>query len=334
METRRVQISGGSTFIVSIPKRWATRNGLKAGFLLNIEEDRNGNLILSTKTISQKDSSTGEIQLNGKESSEAVLRRLVGAYINGVPNIRVISKENLKPDISRTIRDFTRLVMGVEIVDEKRDSVTLQDLIDPKDFSIRTGIKRMAFISEGMLNDSLKGLTHMDDDIMNDVIMRDIEVDRICWLIQKEYNLLSADPMLVEKTGVDSQEAVHYMMASRHIERVADHGVSIASNLLNADLNSSGKTASKIKTLGIEAKKHFLDSVSSLLSRDLELAEDVIERSKVQREEQESILKEVFTLQTDTAVRLAYVINSIDRINAYAGDISKTTINMLSVKVN
>jgi len=31
METRKVQVTGGSTYTVSIPKSWATDNGVSAG---------------------------------------------------------------------------------------------------------------------------------------------------------------------------------------------------------------------------------------------------------------------------------------------------------------
>ncbi|MFW6449319.1 MAG: AbrB/MazE/SpoVT family DNA-binding domain-containing protein, partial [Halobacteriota archaeon] len=41
METRKVQLTGGSTYTVSLPKPWARRNGIEAGSTLAFLEDGN-----------------------------------------------------------------------------------------------------------------------------------------------------------------------------------------------------------------------------------------------------------------------------------------------------
>ena len=40
MDTRKVQRTGKSTFIVSLPKSWATKNGISAGSIIYINQGR------------------------------------------------------------------------------------------------------------------------------------------------------------------------------------------------------------------------------------------------------------------------------------------------------
>jgi phosphate uptake regulator len=45
-EQRKLQMTGGSTYILSLPKEWVTRNQLQKGSLLVLAEEDNGSLSL------------------------------------------------------------------------------------------------------------------------------------------------------------------------------------------------------------------------------------------------------------------------------------------------
>ena len=257
METRKVQLSGGSTYIVSIPKRWARKVGISSGSSLNIMEDRNGNLILSPGPLTSRESVDGEIKLTGKEGPDAIMRRLVGAYVSGVTSLVVTSNGSIPPELARVVREFTRLVMGVEIVEERKDLIRLQDLIDPADFSLRTGLKRMAYITEKMVEDSLIGLKDPGNMMLDDVVLRDMEVDRINWLIHKEYNMLSMYPRMSEKANISTEDALNYMISSRLVERVADHAVSMARYMQMRESFEDPSLINAIHREGMKAKKIF-----------------------------------------------------------------------------
>ncbi|MGA1822140.1 MAG: PhoU domain-containing protein [Thermoplasmatota archaeon] len=327
METRKVQISGGSTYIVSLPKKWAEKSGIKNGSTVNIIEDRGGNLLVSPQPISFKEAVTAEIKITGDESPEAVMRRLVGAYVSGVTGMVVSAPKTIPPQICRSVREFTRLVMGVEIVEERKDQIRLQDLIDPADFSMKEGLKRMAYITEKMVEDSLKGLKVEDEAMMEDVIARDLEADRIGWLIHKEYSMVNIFPRLSGKNMMSSNETLNLLLISRILERVADHAVGIAETAMKGDVHNQDGISESIYKEGRDAKKIFSDSIKALFSQDLNLANSVIDRSRHIKERIDPILRRVYTLPSDEAVNLAFILNSIERIAAYGADIGKAVLN-------
>jgi phosphate uptake regulator len=327
METRKVQISGGSTYIVSLPKKWAQKSGIKNGSTINIIEDRGGNLLISPQPISFKESITAEIKISGDESPEAVMRRLVGAYVSGVTGMVVSAPKIIPPQICRAVREFTRLVMGVEIVEEKKDEIRLQDLIDPADFSMKEGLKRMSYITEKMVEDSLRGLKVHDEEMMEDVVARDLEADRIGWLIHKEYSMISLFPRLSGKNIMTSNESLNFLLISRILERVADHAVGIAETAQKGGVHNQDGISEGIYKEGKESKKIFSDAIQSLFSQDLEMADSVIDRSRNLKERIDPMLRKVYTLSSDEAVKLAFILNSIERIGAYGADIGKIVLN-------
>jgi phosphate uptake regulator len=125
------------------------------------------------------------------------------------------------------------------------------------------------------------------------------------------------------------------MLTSRIVERVADHAVAMAEYLIKLKETEDSTILATLEKQGALVKKIFSDSVSSLFSQDLNLANDVVDRSRELKDRLEPLLKKVFKFQADEAVLLAYVINSIDRIASYGGDIGKITLNRLvTVKVD
>ena len=53
-EQRKLQVTGGSTFILSLPKDWATKNELKRGSSMMVREEDDGSLSIITHKFSQK----------------------------------------------------------------------------------------------------------------------------------------------------------------------------------------------------------------------------------------------------------------------------------------
>ncbi|HTY74407.1 MAG TPA: AbrB/MazE/SpoVT family DNA-binding domain-containing protein, partial [Candidatus Nanoarchaeia archaeon] len=46
-ERRKVQFTGGSTFIVSLPKKWIAQNQLKRGSFLKVRQEEDGLLVMA-----------------------------------------------------------------------------------------------------------------------------------------------------------------------------------------------------------------------------------------------------------------------------------------------
>src|SRR5579863_1383157 len=100
MEGRKLQLAGKSTFLVSLPKRWVTGAGLKAGDTLFVETESDGSVSIRSRT-SERPAVRRKIFLEkGEETREHLLRKLVGAYVSGFGLIEV----RFSPDRSAFVR--------------------------------------------------------------------------------------------------------------------------------------------------------------------------------------------------------------------------------------
>ena len=65
-ETRKLQFTGGSTYIVSLPKRWIDQNQLKKGSVIKLREEESGLLSIIPSELSvqqtQEEAQTPEPQ--------------------------------------------------------------------------------------------------------------------------------------------------------------------------------------------------------------------------------------------------------------------------------
>ena len=90
-EVRRLQLTGGSTYIVSLPKRWVKEHGLVAKDQIRVEWRPSGNLriIPETSAISRR----REVDLALDEiPPKLAIDHLIAAYLSGAGIIRIRSK--------------------------------------------------------------------------------------------------------------------------------------------------------------------------------------------------------------------------------------------------
>ena len=106
VEYRKLQVTGGSTFIVSLPKRWIRDHGLKQSDVVGVEYMTSGELqIAPNETRSLKRRATIDLE---KMPEAALYDFLIGIYVCGCDSIMVKSKAGLKTKQRRTAKKRRR----------------------------------------------------------------------------------------------------------------------------------------------------------------------------------------------------------------------------------
>ncbi|MGQ9588467.1 MAG: PhoU domain-containing protein, partial [Thermoplasmata archaeon] len=314
METRKLQKTGGSTYIVSLPKNWVVASKLKEGDVVSMTVDNNGLLVLDPALGARKPSSKIEIQVEEEENSLHFLRRLIGLYISGHDEIVVKARTRISPDVRKAVRDFTRRVIGSEVVEESNNSISIQDVADHSHLDMRKILNRMHLMSRSMLLDAMEALIEGNRDLANDVVSRDDEVDRLYWFVSKQQSMLVRDSSVARKMGLGVSESSFYLSAAKALERIADHAARIGHS---ASAISSEKIPDKIaremQDYGAAAVSVLDRSVESLLKVDLELANAVADESERLRESGEILIQQIMDHKGKFAVPLARVVESLER---------------------
>jgi phosphate uptake regulator len=329
METRKLQKTGGSTYIVSLPKHWVVSSKLKEGDTVSMSIDSTGLLTLDPSLGTRTPSSKIEIWVDEQEVELHFLRRLIGLYISGHDEIVVRGRVRIPPEIRKVVRDFARKVIGSEIVEESGSLITIQDVADHSHLDMRKMLRRMHLMSRSMHADAMEALLESNDALAEDVLSRDDEVDRLYWFVSKQQSMILRDPAVARKMNMGVSEATFYLSAAKALERIADHAARIAhsvSALSSEKLNE--KFLNDLKQYGETVQSTFDRSVESLLNADLHKANEVADESEELRKNGERLIEHVMAQKVKSAVPLSRVVESLERTALYSVDIAEIAINL------
>ena len=81
MEGRKLQLTGGSTYVVSLPKHWVVDSGLKAGDTVFLETEPEGSVMIRPRPTERAHLRRRIFEEKGEERRDHLLRKLIGAYI-------------------------------------------------------------------------------------------------------------------------------------------------------------------------------------------------------------------------------------------------------------
>jgi phosphate uptake regulator len=328
MESRKVQITGGSTYIVSLPKPWVIERGISAGDSLWISLTHDGALLLSPEKKEQKEIKKKVLELRD-ESDEHLVRKLIGLYIAGYNTIEITAKK-IDSKTKRAIRDFTKMVVGPEIIDENDRYVILQDLINPSEFSQKKGLRRMYLLVKSMHEDAVLALNKREKTLANDIIFRDDDVNRLEWMIAKQYNLILNDTEIAKSIGVKSEKSLNFMLISRILERIGDHATKIAeSTLLLEGMEIEDRIIRDINQASGISLDILDKSMKAFFSEDLNEANEAIDLSDRLNKASDSLMKKIRHQESDVVVFLTSIIESVRRAGLYATDIAEIAINYI-----
>src|SRR5437016_14390908 len=130
MEGRKLQLTGGSTYVVSLPKRWVTDAGLKAGDTVFLEPQVDGAVSIRAHPAEKPLARRRVFEEKGEERRDHLLRKLIGAYIAGFGYIEIRVKPEAGPFVRRIAGDFTSMLIRSEVIFKSRKVVARPDRSD------------------------------------------------------------------------------------------------------------------------------------------------------------------------------------------------------------
>jgi len=264
MELRKIQKTGGSTFIVSLPKNWVLKQQLEQGSILSIKEQEDGALlILPTSVEKQKKKTT----INAGENLQ---RKLTEKYLLGHDIIEVNfgeQQEKQKKHMKKWLNHF----IGFEIVEETADTILIKNLLNPEEVSIMKSLRRMFTIVAVMHKDLVTAFKENNKQLLKDVIQRDVEVNRLYFLIVRQIRTTIQNSSIRGKEGISAVDCIDYRLVANHVENIADSLEAIAREALSDGL----KPVKKITTLLESALEVHTTATKALLTKDETMALEV-----------------------------------------------------------
>ena len=332
-ETRKLQYTGGSSYIVSLPKKWIQNLGLKQGDHVVILRQGNSTLQIapaSKRPIKEQKEATIEV---GKDNNPYfIARKLIALYFLGFNVINVVSKEDrLIVEQREVIKSIIRRVlMGTEIIADSATGITLQVLINLLDLSVDTAFKRMLLIAKSMYRDTVLSLKENNVELAEEVVKSDDEVDRFSFYIIRQLKIAIKNEYLLKEIGLEEpRNCLGYRLIAKSVERVADHAVIIAKDIIEMRQPLNEDIVEKISNMSYFALEVLDDSCLSMFTRDYEAADRAIEKARKIEEMEKAILRAVSKPRdVNELYRIKLITENIRRVAEYASDIAEIVLNM------
>ncbi len=318
MELRKVQRTGGGTFLISLPKDWAERNGLDRGALVAVSERVNGHLVIAPKYGVERVSSVAMVR-----PTSSLHREILGRYLQGYDIIRIEAKGRISSeDRERLKRMASSRLIGVEIIEEDYSKIVMQCLLEPSAFPPERILRREYSIASSMHRDAVTALTEGDTPLAENVIARDEEVDRLYFLLVRILRTIVQNPNLSDKLGILPIDCLDHRLAASLVESIGDQSTQIAENVIKmAGTKMTEELSQLLLKLHKIAYGAHEDAMVGLFSRDISLAEKIREK----RETVAQIFGEIENITRAQPLELAPCLltaSSIGRIYDYSIDIA------------
>lgn len=272
MEIRRAQITGGSSFMITLPKSWAESVGLKKNDPISLIPQPNGGLLLTVNGTQEQENSLKTIDVGTTRDAEALYRYLIGAYIAGHDQILVRSDSSIKGAFLEAVSKFTQTSIGMEIVEEEEDRILIKDLMDHTEIQPQKNVRREYLLVKRMISEIFSS-TRVPTEEME---ARDTEVDRIHWLVRRQSSIHQQDINLSNRMGIDLRSVTNCVSVSKTLERMGDHVVLLNGHLQTLDDSSSKSISVAFAELSESIRGYVDKSMAAWFDADDEGAEMLI----------------------------------------------------------
>jgi phosphate uptake regulator len=323
METRRVQITGGATFMVTLPKEWAEAQKLHAGAEVELHPHGPDLLILRPHRDSQP--TRGVLALDAK-TGDALMRAFISMYVAGFDIIEVRG-ERITPEQRQTIRKITQALIGPEIMEETKDSIVIHNLLNFSELSAPKTLERIFLMVRDMFGDAVRAAADHDAELAHDIMARDEDVDRLYLMLHRQFRIVLRDLLAEEALGISRVKLFDIHTVARQLERIADHAVKIArvTTLLRA--TPPHKVAEALRKGGETVATLLQEAIEAFRLPNPDLASQVIDKASGVEERLMKTVKLLWDLDPQEAQLIGIACDSIGRVKDYSINIAEAALN-------
>ena len=313
---RKVQLTGGSTYTVSLPKEWAGGQHIEPGSTVNLYT-RGDQLIITRGT--PESGSGRQARIDASDRDPATLALTVGsAYVSGCDEIRIEGLERTgdRRAVSRAIRRF----VGLEVMAEDETGLTARTMLDAADLSPQQTLAQIERTTLEMHADAITAVVEADGELGDRIVRQDDTVDRLFALVSRGFQRSLVDPSVaLSRDGLSSFE---YYMAGRQLERVADHAEKIAEIATRVDAAPPEDIAEMLVAYGERSRDVLRDSLAGLLEADQDLSA-VVSESEELLSDIEALDETLYTTDVEDRYHHGVVLDSIERTVQYGVNIAE-----------
>ena len=330
-DVRRLQLTGGSTYTMSLPKPWIISNNLSARDGIRVEWRASGELSLTPLVEAGEDKTIVKLNLNDIPEG-ALYDHLMGAYLSGTQEVSIFSENSFSREVRSEIRRFLRSTRGFEIGEESESSMNLISLLNAGELPLHASLNRMYLLLTSLVRDTFEVLTGSNEELISDFEEREREVDGLHYLIERQVGAMLDSQQVSRSLGLSRKEGVEHTNLARSLERMMDHAHEMARLALETNPRPSLRPDEyplSLLSVWMDALKTLMINLRTHDAYQIETARNSLKAAQLALKEHEEGLwsgrRKASPLLFEDRIS-----ESIRRICAYSRDFGEILLNMIA----
>jgi phosphate uptake regulator len=331
METRKVQLSGGTTYTVSLPKSWANEHGVEAGSTLSLYPNGDGTLLVEVDVDGSTDTRSAALDVS-TAGPEAVRQRIHALHAVGFDSVTLSDKTGHSVETRALVEDTVSNLSGFELLEGEDARIELTNLIDADNVDVRKSALRLRLVMLGMHRDAVSAVLNDDESLAQRVIDRDSEADKLFAMVTRHFRRALASLQEVQKLGYSRDELFEYYYISRQFERIADHAEKIARFAIDPEARVPEDFADRIDGVASSAR-HVVDTAADVIlaDGDIQAAHSALATRADLTEEIRTLDRELYTHDDPAeAYVVGLLLDSLRRTAEYGGNVADIAIQQVT----
>lgn len=330
METRKVQLSGGTTFTISLPKAWATEHGIDSDSLVSLHPNGDGSLLVEALDEDDTDDRTAVVDV-ATTDDDALAQQLVALYTVGYDAVTLRDRTGHSPERRRTVEAAIEGLSGFELLEASETTIRLLNLIDAENVDVRKSALRLRLVVLSMHSDAITAIADGDAELARRVVTRDSEADKLFAMVTRHFRRSLSDLHEVEKLDHSRDRLFEYYYVCRQLERIADHAVKMARFVLETDVDIPDALVDSLREHGDTARSVLDDAADVVLAdADVEMAHDALARRDQLVADIDAVDRDLYDHgEPDAAYATGLLLDSIRRSASYGANVATIGIQQV-----
>jgi len=275
MERRKLQQVGGGTYTVSVPKEWAEAQSLSTGSMIHIYPRTDGSLVVRTEETERGSLTETDVRIESDDFA-AVKAEFSGAHAAGFDTVSVETSESFTEGERHAIEEATRGLIGMEVTEEGEAGITVRNLLDASEFSVRQSVVQLQFVALSALRRATTALVEDDGDAVEQLRERAAEADRLRDVIERRfYRSLSSFEEL-DRLGCTRTELFDYYATAEELAGIVERSVGLARAAASLSGPLPEAVGAEIEAASGTVRSGSEDAAAAALEADRENARDVL----------------------------------------------------------
>ncbi len=320
---RRVQLVGGTTYAVALPKDWAVSHGLVKGSRLRLTVLPSGQLLIEPYREDERRGESRHVRVEYSPGDySGGIRRIVSYYVAGADVIEIAYPEEAAGEVERLVDQLRNILLGVEVLEVEPGVYRLYAVLDDYRMGFWDAYRKMRRAVTGMMESLETAITRGDSRLASEVAKRDDIVDRLYLYLVRQLTRSLLLGSTVGNLDLTPAEAPHVFLGVKSLERIGDH-TTIVSTLASRSIR------------GLTQLTRYMGELRGIVSEAARLLEEPsLEEANRWANQASRLARELRRVRDENTSNppLSHAALSLARISGYAQDILEAAIDRTIIR--